>query len=318
MKSLYSKGVFFVLSAFLFSVAFVFIPFLATGDSYKELYVDQDASGTQDGSKDHPFETISQALDLVEDNDGTKIYVAEGEYKENINIPEDAQIIGSGSSETIIEADDDDDAVVYMEHGTKLSDVTIKNGKQGIVVKKKARAEILNVMVRDNDKEGILVLSADSRDERYELTLSKSEVRNNEWSGLYIEGERKAVIVDSSFSDNDGNGIAVSDSVELWLEDSSMKKNGKSGIVTTLDHSNISIIDCDIKENHREGLELNAYGSKGYAKIDNVNFLDNDRYGIARVQRKSGIERVWEDVTIKNNNYNDNALGGLSSLLKVF
>ncbi|QQS61402.1 MAG: right-handed parallel beta-helix repeat-containing protein [Candidatus Moraniibacteriota bacterium] len=313
-----NKKTSFGVGVFAFMAIVLAIPFLAIGDSYKELYVDKNASGTENGSKNHPFKTISQAIEQVKDNDGTKIYVAKGKYEENINIPEDAQIIGAGSSETTIKADDDDDTVVYMEHGTKLSGVTVENGKQGIIVKKKSRAEISNVIVQNNDKEGILVLGADSKDERYEVTISKSIIRNNEWSGLYVQEDRKIVLIKSSFSKNDGNGMALSKSVELWAEDSSFEENEKSGVLAVLDNSDISLIDCDINENNREGLELNAYGSKGYANIDNVNFEENNRYGFARISRNSGIEKAWKNVTEKNNTYKSNEFGGLSSILKIF
>jgi len=306
------------LSAFLFAGLMVFaLPFFVIGGSYDVLYVDKDASGTQDGSKDHPFEKISQALDQVEDNDGTRIYVAEGEYKENFNIPEDAQVIGAGKDKTIIKADDDDDAVVYMEHGTKLVDVTVKDGKQGIMVKKESRVEINGVVVKDNDKEGIFILEAGTKDDRYEARIIDSEIKDNDKSGVY-GGDRQIIIVDSSIHDNDGNGITTTKNTKLWLEDTKIRDNKKSGISSTLDSSKLFIEDCEIKENGREGIEIDAYGKSGYAKIDNTQIKDNGRYGIARVQRTAGIDGVWEDVVFTMNDFHSNDSGSISPLIRLY
>ena len=316
MKQLFSHEIPF--SAFLFAGLMVFaLPFFVIGSSYDVLYVDKDASGTQDGSKSHPFKKISQALDQVEDKDGTRVYVAEGEYKENFNIPEDAQVIGAGKDKTIIKADDDDDAVVYMEHGTKLVDVTVKDGKQGIMVKKKSRVEINGVVVKDNDKEGIFIIEAGTKDDRYVARIIDSEIKDNDRSGIY-GGDRQIIIVDSSIHDNNGNGITTTKNTKLWLEDTKIRDNEKSGISSTLDSSKLFIEDCEIKENGREGIEIGAYGKSGYAKIDNTQIKNNGRYGIARVQRTAGVDGVWEDVVFTMNDFHSNDSGSISPLIRLY
>ncbi len=296
------------------------VPFLVVGDStgsVSTLYVDKNTSEKQDGTKEHPFEKISQAISKVKDNDGTKIYVAQGEYKENFNIPEDAQVIGAGKDKTIIKGDDDEDAVVYMEHGTKLQGVTVKDGKVGILVKKNSRAEISSVIVKDNDKEGVLALEAHDKGSRYALTVSDSTIKDNGRSGVYAE-KRSVVIVDSTLYENNWNGVAVSKDSKLWLEDSKIRDNEKSGVHITLDQSDIFVIDCDIEDNVREGLEINVFAKGGYAKIDNTNFDDNGRYGIARLDRAPGTsDSLWKDVEIKKNTFDGNGLGTVSPIIQL-
>ncbi len=307
------------IKALAFALGIVFVaPFVVVGDStgsVNTLYVDQNASEKQNGTKDYPFETISQAINIVEDNDGTKIYVAQGEYKENFNIPEDAQVIGAGKDKTIIKGDDEE-PVVYMEHGTKLQGVTVQDGEVGILVKKNSRAEISSVIVKDNDKEGILALEAHDKGNRYALTVSDTIIKDNGRSGVYSE-KRSVVIVDSSLYENNWNGVAVSKDSKLWLEDSKIYDNEKSGVHITLDESDIFVIDCDIEDNKREGLEMNVFVKGGYAKIDNNNFVDNGRYGIVRLNRSLQGESVWKDVIIKMNSFDGNELGTISPIMHL-
>jgi hypothetical protein len=298
-------------AAVLFSFSF---PVL--GDAPSVLYVDDDASGKQDGSKNYPFRTISQAIDLVEDNDATQIYVASGKYEDNFNIPEDAQVIGAGAEKTRIESDNDKGAVVYMEHGTRLSGVTVRGAEVGVLVKKDSRAEIFDSIIEDNDKEGIFLSGTNSRKDRWKISIANAVIRDNGRSGIYANGS-PLVIIDSTIQDNRGNGITLSDDVKLWLEDTHIKDNKKSGLAGILDGSDMHIIDCEFNDNGREGIEINAYGAKGYMKIDNTNFDDNDRWGIARVSRNYGIEAVWKDVVVKKNAFEGNASGSISPIIVI-
>lgn len=292
------------------------LPFFAIGGSYNELYVDADASGKEDGSKDYPFDTISEAVALVDDNDGTRIYVAEGEYEDNFNIPEDAQVIGAGQDKTIIKADDDDEAVVFMEHGTKLFDVTVKDGKQGILIKKDSRAEVNGVISKDNEDEGIFIEGAGTHKERFSARIIKSTIKDNGRSGIYGQ-DREIVVVDSVIKDNDGNGITLGKKTKLWLEDTHIYNNDKSGLSYTLDKSDVFVIDAEFEDNGREGVEINSYGEEGYTKIDNTKFEDNGRYGVARVQR-TNAGNPWGDVEFKVNDFISNEKGEISHIIYIF
>ncbi|NCU42717.1 MAG: right-handed parallel beta-helix repeat-containing protein, partial [Candidatus Moranbacteria bacterium] len=136
-------------------------------------------------------------------------------------------------------------------------------------------------------------------------------------SGVYAE-KRSVVIVDSALYENNWNGVAVSKDSKLWLEDTKISDNEKSGVHIILDESDIFVIDCDIEGNVREGLEINVFAKGGYAKIDNTNFDDNGRYGIARLDRAPGTsDSLWKDVLIKKNTFDGNGLGTVSPLIQL-
>lgn len=63
------------------------MPFFGFARGGDKIYVNEDASGTQNGSSSHPYKTIWQGLDKA--HDGDEVIVAKGTYKERIPKKED-------------------------------------------------------------------------------------------------------------------------------------------------------------------------------------------------------------------------------------
>jgi parallel beta-helix repeat protein len=63
-------------------------------------YVDDDAPEGGNGSREHPFNRIQQALDLSRDNH--TVYVYEGEYRESIVLNASVALIGNGTQRSVI------------------------------------------------------------------------------------------------------------------------------------------------------------------------------------------------------------------------
>ncbi|MCK9378841.1 MAG: DUF1565 domain-containing protein, partial [Candidatus Moranbacteria bacterium] len=66
-----------VVSAILLAV--LILPFFSFAGTSK-IYVNDGASGTQNGSINHPYKTITKALEKANDDD--EIHIASGTYKE--------------------------------------------------------------------------------------------------------------------------------------------------------------------------------------------------------------------------------------------
>ena len=243
----------------------------------------REASGTQDGSSNHPYKTIWQALDKADE--GTDIFVAKGEYKENITIGKDVRVYGAGKDNTTIKSDDDDEAVITMKHKARIEGATIKGGKVGIIVKEDSRADIIKTIVKDNDREGILILKGDT-DDSHKVSIIESLIKGNDRSGIYAK-KHKVVIMDSTIQDNTGDGVVFEKDVTGWLESNTIKENKKSGIVAVLDKSSIGLKKNSIYRNTREGMEISSFGEGGSINIDKSKLYENGRYGIARVSRGS-------------------------------
>jgi len=297
----------------LFIAVFVFPVLSFAGD--EKIYVDYKAKGEdQDGSSKYPYSTISKAISHADDD--TEIHIREGVYKENIDIPKGVEIYGSNKDEVIIEADDDDNPVVKMNHKTKINKVTIKGGEYGITVGKNDRASIIECSIEDNEEDGIIIREGETNDDHM-VSISESEIKDNGKSGIYSE-ERRLSIVDNKINNNENDGIDLEDNVEAWIDDNDIKDNDGSGMKFTLDDSEIWTKNNTIRDNEREGIEVNAYGKPGRIDINKSKLYQNDNYGIARVQRGSFSSDGWSGFTVQDDNiFWENVKGGLSHIIKI-
>lgn len=305
--------VFLVVSVVLAGAVAV-VPFFVAEGGRDKLYVDRKASGDQDGSSSHPYKTIAQALDKADED--TDIFVAKGEYKENITIGKDVRVYGAGADKTTIKADESDEAVVTMKHKSKIESVTVKGGEVGILVKKDSKADIIKTTVKDNKHEGILILEGDT-DDSHKVSIVKSLVKGNDRSGIYSK-KRKTIVIDSTIQDNTGDGIYLEKNVTGWLEDNTIKENKKSGLVAILDKSEIGIKDISVYRNTREGMEISSFGETGWISIEKSKFYENGRYGIARLSRGNAPVSLWNNLSIKSKvEYWGNAMGALSQAIRI-
>ena len=85
-------------------IAVVALPFFGFAKGGDKIYVDKDASGTQNGSSKHPYKTISQATKKADKGD--EVVVSSGTYKERVTLPRGVKLSGSGKTKTIIKSDD--------------------------------------------------------------------------------------------------------------------------------------------------------------------------------------------------------------------
>lgn len=300
--------------ALLLSVA-VLIPALGFAKGGETIYVDDDASGTQNGSSAHPYKTIARAL--RETRKGDEVVVAPGTYKENVEIPKGVKLSGSGQSKTTIKAEDRDDAVVTMKDGSEMWGFTIKNGKLGIYVKKESKATIVDSEIKENRHEGIFI-DRSERNDSERTSVVRTNVIDNGWSGIYAK-KGKIIISDSDIKGNGKNGVVFEAGVRGWVDDNSISENKLSGIVLQLDNADTTIASNNtFRKNGQEGIEVNAYGGSGRINIRKSRISENGRYAIARVQR-TNISSVWNGLTIEeNNNFFGNAFGNVSSIFRVF
>ncbi len=289
------------------------LPFLglAGGD---DIYVDSSASGTQNGSKSHPYKTITKALEHA--GDGDDIHVANGEYKENIHLREGRELYGESRDKVIIKADDDDYEVVDLDHDTKIDKVTIKGGEYGVRVGGNERASIVDCVIKDNDEDGVL-LEESKTDDKYKVSITDSVIKDNGRNGIY-SAKRRLVLIDTEVVNNESDGVDIEAGSRVWLEKNHLKNNDGSGLKLTLDGSEIWTDDNSFSENEREGVEINAYGGTGRIDLHDSSIHNNDRWGIAKVQRGNFSSSIWSGLTVREDNrIYDNAFGTISGIIVV-
>lgn len=288
------------------------LPFLLFAGSDK-IYVDDGASGTQNGSSSHPYKTITEALEHA--GDGDEIHIANGEYKENIHLRDGRELYGESKDGVIIKADDDDYEVVDLDHDTKIDKVTIKDGRYGVRVGSNERASIIDCTIKDNDEDGVL-LEESKTDDKYKVSITDSIIKDNGRAGIY-SAKRRLVLINNDIHDNESDGVDIEGGSSVWLEDNSIKNNDGSGLRLTLDGSSIWTDENSFSENEREGVEINAYGGTGRIDIHNSSIHDNGRWGVAQVQRGNFSSSIWNGLTIRTQRIYDNNFGNISGIVVV-
>lgn len=288
-------------------------PFFTFAKSDK-FYVDDDASGTQNGSMAHPFKTISAAMKKAGKND--EIHVASGKYKENITIKEGVEIFGSDKKNVIITADDKDVPVVFMKDRSKINNVTVRKGQNGIEVLKNSEASIVDCIVEDNDRDGIRIRAHKTVNNKEAVSIDSTIVRENGKIGIYSEVHR-VVVTKSAILNNGSDGIIFSSGVSAWMSGNDVKNNDGSGMKLYLQGSNIWTKSNSFSGNDREGIEVNSYGS-GRIDIKKASIRGNGRYGVARVVRGNTSASAFNGLTVQSDvEFFGNKSGSISPIIRV-
>jgi hypothetical protein len=279
--------------------------------------VDDDANGKEGGSSKHPYQKIEKAME--EADNGDKVRVRNGEYHENVKIKKGVELIGDGRFDTIIRAKNDDKPAVIMKNGTKISEFTVKNGRDGIEIEGDGKASIENCIIKRNSRDGIEIDKGDTSEFRRVLVFN-SVIKENGRSGINSE-KRRVDLSENEIYENRSDGVWLASGVSAWFGNNMIRDNKGSALVATLDYSNIWIKDNQFRDSGREGIEITSYGNPGSINIQKSKIWNNGRYGIAKVSRRSSVSNEYwnRNLTFQgiSNNIANNALGQISGNMMV-
>lgn len=295
----------------------VFVLPLITFASGKEIYVDDSASGSEDGSAAHPYKTISSALDKAKDGD--KIFVAKGKYKENIVVDDGIEIHGADRDDVIIEADDKKRPVVTMDDDTEINKVTIRKGRIGIEVRKDDEdVSIVNCIIEENSRDGIR-LEKGSTKKKDAVSITDSIIRDNGWTGVYSQ-KRRVVLMDNEIENNEKDGVELESGSSAWVEHNKIKDNHGVGMKLFLDGSDIWTKSNTIRDNKKNGIEAKSFGGSGRIDISRTKIYGNNGFAISRVQLVNMPGSVWGGVTYGDpkNEFYGNVAGNVSHIFMVY
>lgn len=291
-------------------------PFLVASSSKNKLFVDDNASGTQDGSVEHPFKTINKALDKAGKN--TEIHVSNGNYRENITLDKNIKLFGESENGVVIKAKDEGNSTVIMSDDSKINKVTVKGGATGIKVKNDAKVSIIKVTIKENDRDGIYVEDGDVTDKKM-VSISQCTIKDNGWGGIYSH-KRRLSIVDNEIRSNGSEGIDIEAGASAWIADNKINENDGTGMKLRIDGSNIWTKNNAFRDNGKEGMEISFFGRAGRINIERVKLVGNHKYGVARIQ---GIKWVANNAGLWNkyltygvkNYFFENRLGDISPVI---
>lgn len=300
-----------LLGIILLGLVFV-LPIISMAGGSKEIFVKAGSSGKEDGSYDHPYSTINEALKKADGK--TKIIVRSGTYKENIVLPRDVKISGSDKHKVIIEGSKNEPTIT-LTNKTEISDIAVVGGRNGILVKdsgKKGEITITNCLVRNAKSDGIKILNGNKSSDR-KVNIIESKVYDNGKSGLFSE-RRRLVIIDSEFFDNDLDGIDLEKSVEAYIAKNQINQNDGVGLKLRLDNSQTTIIKNSFYKNEKDGLEVRSGGKVGYINIKKNSFVKNS-FGIVKILKDVDGFTDFRGLSVeKDNTFSQNRKGEISSI----
>lgn len=255
------------------------------GKGTYDIYVDSDWSHPKklsDGSKQAPFTSIQQALDIA--GPGDSIFVFSGTYYENVIITKDGiNLIGENKDTTIIDGSNNIGSIIMIENHNyvNISGFTLRNsqhsasplegngimlfahshGPSGITVNYNT---ILNCLIYNNPRYGIYFDGHDDRGQHQDYnSIINCEIYNNGYCGISIYAGS------TRFANYN------------QVLNSKIYNNGITG----------NLVD----EGYKTGISIRPRGEADYTLITGCEFYDNVAYGVY-------IKEDWSTGKTSDNN----------------
>jgi parallel beta-helix repeat protein len=262
--------------------------------SGREIYVSGAFSYPRDGSAEHPYRSITEALNLA--SEGDTIYVFAGTYNETVTINKRVSLIGGIDNEPSIiysrfshyyNVDITSDFVT-LENFTLLDTERFITSQRGALVHVGAD----NVVVQKNnlsscDLWGIYLDS--SNDD----TISGNLI--NGTKGAYVSGSNNNVFSNNNISNSSDAGIKISSSTKNIIYDNYFKKNSFG--ISSIDSSYSNITRNTFVQNKYHGMYL--FGDRD----------DVIRANSIRNNTESGINIESYNCLIADNRIDGNQVG---------
>jgi len=195
------------------------------------IYVDEaNVSGIEDGTKTHPFNTITEGIEAV--TSGKSVMVAAGTYNEQLIINKGIDLRGAGKESTFIIG------LGYAGNLITVSadDVTISgfiiDGKSatnmGIYSDSSSSIEISENLIQSHQDSGIFYNRA-SDDYPSGIYVYNNEICFNLKNGINVIGAGSGIIEGNTIRKNT-NGIQANNSAPLEVKHNNVNNNDGSGI----------------------------------------------------------------------------------------
>lgn len=206
-----------------------------------------------------------------------------------------------------------------MKHGSKLSYVTVKDGRHGVRILSDSKAHLYNVLIKDSERDGIHVDAAEVTKKKRVL-IDKVEIKDSERAGIFSE-KRLITVINSDIHDNRGDGIDLAAGTHAWFEKNEFHANRGSGAKLILDGASIFSKSNEFRNNRREGIEISSMGGQGTIGLKKAKITQNDRYGVARLGKTVKGMDMFGNVDfgtgVNGSTITGNAFGNISPVLSV-
>ncbi len=260
---------------FALSILLLSLPVFAAASNY-DFYVDENYNGAEEGTQEKPFHTIKAALEKASENraGARRIYIANGEYLENINIEESIKLFGQDKERTKIYVPEL--ATINLAGNNILQNLTFTGGISALTVNGPVTIE--NCIVKDAKKKGIDLPEGNSL-----VKISNSSIINNGGKGVYVQKGRSILLQNNTVKNNRGEGFDIRQNIFGVITSNDISNNIESGIEILSSASDVLIKENVIKGNLANGVANQSYPDMpdlGKIKIFENEISANGKYGI--------------------------------------
>ena len=244
------------------------------------IYVDDDnVEGPWDGSIEHPYQHIQDAIDHA--SDGDALFVFNGTYYENVIIDKSIKLTGENKYTTLIDGSDKDDVVKIIANSIILSGFTIQNsGKKefdfGIEIQSDYNKISGNIIQNNGGLRfwlcGGISLMNSSYNEIYNNSIS-----SNDREGIYLDKADYNIIYNNKIYENNYFAIIVNASSYNIIQNNDMSKNYVCMSFWPFSHDN-EIIGNTIHEHDYYSLSFYTLSNNNVVRYNN--FSNNIEWSI--------------------------------------
>lgn len=278
----------------------------------KTVYIQEDGDDSNDGSSDHPFETLEKAAEEVNEGDADEVRIGKGSFEGNVIFDAGVSIEGAGKGSTTITG------ALTFKKKTDLRKVSIRaKTHNAVTLGKNADAHIEDVDIRDYIGVGIWMTAGSAT-----LTLEDSRLGASGGKGIYAEAGSKLNMNGNTIINNKQEGIDIRQNTRGSIKNNTIENNSESGIELILGSSDFIISGNSIKKNGASGIAFQFYElnkKSGAITVTGNTISNNHKYGIdcKKPQGGNAAAGYWADsITLDSNTFSGNK-GEISTACKL-
>ncbi len=305
------KSTFFSILIFPFFLGiFLSVPTLV---SAKTVYVNQDGDDSDEGSSDHPFKTLEEAAEEVNEGEADEIKIGKGSFPGDVTFTESVDIQGAGKGSTTLKGS------LTFKKKVSLKNLSINTkAKNAVTLGKSSVANFEKVDIREFTGIGIWIQSGGGV-----LTLEDSRLGGSGGKGIYAEAGSKVTLIGNTIVNNKQEGVDIRQNTRGTIKNNTIEDNSESGIELIVGSSDFIISGNDIKKNGASGIAFQFYQLKtkiGTITATGNTISGNDKYGLDCNKPQAGDTPVgyWADsITLDGNTLASNKMADVSKTCKL-
>ena len=214
------------------------------------VYVDCSNTGFQNGTLEHPYNTIQKGVNAA--SVGESVQVASGTYYENVVINKFLTLKGADRGTTIIDGSGLSKTVVEITaDNVSINGFTIRNGGNGIHLYMCNGTTVSGNAIALNNYDGISLEASGNN------TISGNTVTLNDFEGIAIEDSNDNFISGNTVTNNTFWGISLFSSDNNTISDNTVTSHAQWFGVSLENSQNVTI-SGNILANNSGGVELDT------------------------------------------------------------